>query len=64
MGTVIETIRDKVRHLADELPQGATWDDVLYRVALCRSVERGLTDAEAGRLVPVEELLKEYGIEE
>lgn len=64
MGTVIETIRDKVRHLADELPQGATWDDVLYRVALCRSVERGLADAQAGRLVPVEKLLKEYGIEE
>ena len=63
MSTTTESIREKVHHLADELPPEATWDDVLYRAALCRSIERGLADAEAGRLVPVEELLKEYGVE-
>jgi predicted transcriptional regulator len=64
MSAITENIREKVRHLADQLPPGATWDDVLYRAALCRSIERGLADAEAGRLIPVEELLREYGIEE
>jgi predicted transcriptional regulator len=64
MRATAENIREKVHHLADELPPGATWDDVLYRAALCRSIERGLADAEAGRLIPMEELLREYGIDE
>jgi predicted transcriptional regulator len=60
MSATAENIRDKVHRLADELPSEATWDDVLYRAALCRSIERGLADAEAGRLIPVDELLREY----
>ena len=28
------------------------------------SIARGLSDADAGRLVPVEELMKEFGIDE
>lgn len=63
MSTSAESIREKVHHLADELPAEATWDDVLYRAALCRSIERGIADADAGRVIPVEELLKEYGLE-
>ncbi len=63
MSASAESIREKVHHLADELPPEASWDDVLYRAALCRSIERGLADAEAGRVVPVEDLLQEYGIE-
>jgi predicted transcriptional regulator len=28
------------------------------------SIDRGLADSEAGRLIPVEDLMKELGIEE
>lgn len=63
MSAAAENIREKTHHLADQLPENATWDDVLYRAALCRSIERGLADAEAGRLIPVEELLREYDAE-
>lgn len=63
MSASTESIREKVHHLADELPAEATWDDVLYRAALCCSIERGIADADAGQVVPVEELLKEYGVE-
>jgi predicted transcriptional regulator len=31
---------------------------------LRESVERGLTDADAGRLIPVDELMREFGIDE
>jgi predicted transcriptional regulator len=31
---------------------------------LRESVERGLADADAGRLIPVDELMREFGIEE
>lgn len=61
MEPISETIRQKVHLLADQLPPDATWEDVLYQVALRRSIEKGLAEADAGLLIPVEELLREYG---
>lgn len=59
-----ETIREKVREIADRLAPDATWEDVIYQVALRRSIEQGLAEADAGLVVPVEELLRDYGAEE
>jgi len=64
MAASSDTIRTKVHQLADQLPPNATWDDVMYQIALQRSVEKGLAQADAGLLIPVEDLLKEYGLEE
>lgn len=56
-------LRQKVHELADQLPADASWDDVVYQAALRRSIETGLAQADAGLLIPVEELLKEYGLD-
>jgi len=37
--------------------------DCQYKRELRESVERGLADADAGRLIPVDELMREFGIE-
>ena len=50
--------------LIDTLPDSATWEDVAYEVELRASIERGLADSDAGRVVAVEDLMKELGIEE
>jgi hypothetical protein len=50
--------------LIDALPDSATWEDVAYEVELRASIERGLADSEAGRVVAVEDLMKELGVEE
>lgn len=50
--------------LIDNLPESATWEDVAYEVELRASIERGLADADAGHLIPVKDLMKEFGIEE
>lgn len=63
MAATTETIRQKVHHLADQLPPNATWEDVMYQIALRRSIEQGLAEADAGLLIPVEELLKEYNLD-
>jgi predicted transcriptional regulator len=47
-----------------ELPDSATWDDLAYEVEVRASIERGLRDSDAGRVVAVEDLMKELGIEE
>ena len=64
MATSTESISEKVRHLADQLPANATWDDVMYQVALRRSIERGLAQSEARQTIPHEEILKEFGLTE
>ncbi|MFT4197610.1 MAG: hypothetical protein QM601_06840 [Pseudoxanthomonas sp.] len=58
----MSTLSQQVHQIADQLPPEATWDDVRYQVELRASVERGLADAKAGRVVPVEVLLAEYGV--
>ena len=59
-----ETIRQKVHALADQLPPDATWEDVRHQIELRASIERGLADSEAGRTIPHDEILKEFGIAE
>lgn len=58
------TIQQKVHELADHLPSDATWEDVRYQVELRSSIERGLAQSEAGKTIPHEDILKEFGIAE
>lgn len=64
MATPANTVRQKVRELADQLPANATWGDVRYQVELRASIERGLADSEAGRLTPHEDVVKTFGVAE
>ena len=57
-------LKQQAHALIDNLPDTATWDDVAYEAELRASIEHGLADAEAGRVVAVEDLMKEFGIEE
>ena len=43
-------VKSAMRQLADTLPDGATWDDVMYRVYVHQAVDAGLRDAAEGRL--------------
>lgn len=57
-------LKQQAHELIDNLPDSATWDDLLYELELRASIEHGLADAEAGHIVAVEDLMKEFGIEE
>jgi hypothetical protein len=58
------SLKQQAHELIDRLPDTATWDDVVYEVAVRRSIERGIADADAGRLIEVGELRKEFGLPE
>lgn len=45
------TVKDEARRLVEALPDDATWDDVMYRLYVRQSIERGLADSDAGRTV-------------
>lgn len=56
------SLREEVHRLAEKLPEGATWDDVMYQVYVRRKIERGLDDVEAGRTVSLDEIKREFGL--
>lgn len=63
MASAADTVKDKAHQLLDKLPDSATWDDVVYELAVRRSIERGLSDADARRLTDVKDVRREFGLE-
>lgn len=57
-------LKQQAHALIENLPDTATWDDVAYEAELRASIEHGLADAQAGRVIAVEDLMKEFGFEE
>ncbi len=64
MPVVTANLKQQAHQLIDQLPESATWDDVVYEVAVRRSIERGLAQSDAGQTIPHEDILKEFGIAE
>ena len=52
--------KQEAHKLIDSLPESAGWNELIYQAALHRAIERGLAQADAGELIPAEELLKEF----
>ncbi len=48
--------KQTVRELLDRLPDDCSLDDVLYSLYVVRSVEKGQSEADAGRLVSHEQV--------
>jgi predicted transcriptional regulator len=57
-------LKQQAHALVDNLPESATWDDLAYEAELRASIDRGLADSEAGRVVTIEDMVKEFGVEE
>lgn len=64
MNAAVQPLKQYLHALADELPDTATTDDVLYHLELRRDIEAGLAECEAERTIPHEEVLKRYGLPE
>ena len=58
----VATVREEARRLVDQLPDDATWEDLLYQIYVRQSIEAGLADCQAGRLVPIEEVKRRLGL--
>jgi len=50
--------KDELHQLIDAMPDGATWDNLMYEINFMAQVHEGLADADAGRVITTEELLK------
>lgn len=55
-------IKSDAHRMIDALPDDATWDDVMYRVYVRQCIEAGIEDADAGRVMDVEEVRRKFGL--
>jgi predicted transcriptional regulator len=54
--------KQAARQLIDKLPENVTWDELAYEIEVRASIERGIADADAGRLITQEDVEKKFGI--
>ena len=56
-------IREEARNLIRDIPDGATWDDLMYRIYVRQAIEEGIKDSDAGRTIDVKEVRARFGLE-
>jgi len=57
-----EDIKQEAYRLLDNLPDKATWDDLMYQIYVRQAIEAGLKDSYEGRTVEVKEVRKRFGL--
>ena len=55
-------VKQETRRLIDNLPENATWDDLMYEIYVRQAIEAGLADSEAGRTLDVQEVRAKIGL--
>lgn len=54
------TVKEQAHRMLDELPEDATWDDVVYACYVRLKIAQGLDDVEKGRTISDEDLRREF----
>jgi hypothetical protein len=54
------TVKEEVKNLIDELPEGATLDDIEYHLYVRRKIEHSQAAVHEGKFVTHEEALNEF----
>jgi predicted transcriptional regulator len=55
-------VKQEARRLVDNLPENATWDDLMYEIYVRQVIDAGLADSEAGRTLDVKEVRAKFGL--
>ena len=56
------SLRESLHTLADQLPEGATLDDVMLELYERHIIEAGLADSESGRVTSLQVVREKYGL--
>lgn len=60
--SIAPSFKEEARRIIEELPDDASWEDLLYRLYVRQAVQAGLEDVQAGRVVPDEEVRRQFGL--
>ncbi len=55
-------IKDEARRLIEELPEEATWDELMYKIYVRQAIEAGVKDSKAGRTIDVKDVRAKFGL--
>ncbi|MEX0945468.1 MAG: hypothetical protein WDZ38_07295 [Balneolaceae bacterium] len=55
-------LKEKAKNLINELPEGADWNDLMYKIYVRQSIEQGLKDAEEGKVKTHQEIKKKFDL--
>ena len=58
----VRNIKEEVQSLLEDLPEDATWDDLMYKIYVRQTIEAGLEDSKAGRTKDVKEVRSKFGL--
>jgi predicted transcriptional regulator len=56
----VQTAKQEVQELLQELPDDATLEDIQYRIYVKQKIAQGLADTRAGRVISQEEVEKRF----
>jgi len=48
--------KSHARETIDQLPENASWDDVMYELYVREAIDAGLADVAAGRTIPQDQM--------
>jgi predicted transcriptional regulator len=52
----VSPVKEEAKRLIDELPENATWEQLVETLELQRAVQEGVDDLDAGRVLSHEEV--------
>jgi predicted transcriptional regulator len=55
------TMKQRALEAVRSLPESATFEDVMERLLFLAKIDRGLAEADAGKLIPHEQIKARYG---
>jgi len=53
-------VKEEALKLIDSLPEGTSWDDIIYQMYVRKKIEKGIEAADQGRVVAHEEVKKRF----
>jgi hypothetical protein len=59
-----DNLKEAAHRIVENLPDDATWEDLIYQIYVRQSIEAGLVDSEAGRTIDVGEVRARFGLPE
>lgn len=64
MSTVVAHVKQSARELVEQLPDNATWDDLMHEIYVRQAIEAGISDSKAGRTQDVQAVRIRLGLTE
>ena len=57
-----EGIKQEAYKILDQLPDKATWDDLMHQIYVRQTIEAGIKDSDEGRTMDVKDVRKKFGL--